>query len=493
MHRTSPFLVFVVFLSVSVFAGPQLLTNPGFEDGDLGQFGSVTITGWGTVGTNGSHHSEPGNVIDAKAVKIYNLDSIIRQDFTVTAGKDYLFTVKMLSPSSDPLASADGICNVRWYNGVPSGATLMSEFRIGSFVPGTDPVDTWKTFAGRLVAPTSAVYARIILKFDGGTSSGTLHFDDASVRQVNMAADLNDDNVINHGDFALLASDWQEPSSPYSLDGVDGIYIADLLVLGDNWLIEDPGTIGYALVWADEFNGTSLNMANWEYMIGDGCSYGICGWGNNELQYYRAENVSVSGGYMTIEARAESYGGKSYTSARIRTINRQDFLYGRLEARMQLPTGGGMWPAFWMMPTDNVYGGWAASGEIDIMESSNDTDYVGGTIHFGGAWPDHVNSGGTYSPGGVNFSDDFHVYTLEWEPDVMRWYVDGILFSTKTSAQWYTNAAPGNSRAPFDQYFHFLLNVAVGGNYTGCTSPGCITATLPQQMTVDWIRVYQIQ
>ena len=247
----------------------------------------------------------------------------------------------------------------------------------------------------------------------------------------------------------------------------------------------------WALVWSDEFDGTSLNPANWECMIGDGCSYGICGWGNDELQYYRSRNVWVQGGVLIIESRRENYGGKQFTSGRIRSANKQDFLYGRMEARIKVPTGGGMWPAFWMMPTDSVYGGWAASGEIDIMETCNETDYIGGTIHYGGPWPDNRWSSSSYEPAGMDFSDDFHVYSLEWEPDVMRWYVDGVLYSTKTSGQWYSTAAPGNDRAPFDQEFHFLLNVAVGGNYTGCTSPSCITADFPQQMLVDWVRVYQ--
>jgi len=246
----------------------------------------------------------------------------------------------------------------------------------------------------------------------------------------------------------------------------------------------------YQLVWSDDFNGTSLNMSNWSYQEGDGCP-SLCGWGNNELEYYRSQNITVSGGNLIITAKAENYAGRNYTSGKIISRNKQDFLYGKVEARMKVPTGGGMWPAFWMMPTDQVYGGWAASGEIDIMETANDTDYIGGTIFYGGGWPDHVSSGGTYSPGGVDFSDAFHVYTIEWEPDVMRWYVDGVLYSTKSSAQWYSDAAPGNPRAPFDQYFHIIINAAVGGNYTGCTNPGCITASLPQQFIVDWVRVYQ--
>jgi len=246
----------------------------------------------------------------------------------------------------------------------------------------------------------------------------------------------------------------------------------------------------YQLVWSDDFNGTSLNMSNWSYQEGDGCP-NLCGWGNNELQYYRSQNTTVSGGNLIITSKAENYGGRNYTSGKIISRYKQDFLYGKVEARMKVPTGGGMWPAFWMMPTDEVYGGWAASGEIDIMETCNSTNYIGGTIHYGGGWPDNVSSGGTYNPGGVNFSDAFHVYTIEWEPDTMRWYVDGVLYSTKTSSLWYSDAAPSNPRAPFDQDFYIIINSAVGGNYTGCTSSSCITASLPQQFLVDWVRVYQ--
>ena len=250
-----------------------------------------------------------------------------------------------------------------------------------------------------------------------------------------------------------------------------------------------PAHATWSLVWSDEFNGTSLDTGNWNTDIGTGCP-SLCGWGNNELQYYRAQNVSVTGGNLIITTLAQSYGGASYTSGKITTRNKQTFLYGRFEMRAKIPTGGGMWPAFWMLPQDDVYGGWAASGEIDIMESSNSTTSVGGTIHYGGSYPNNTYSGGSYSLGGANFADDFHVYAIEWEPDEMRWYVDGVLYSTKTSAQWYTDAAPGNPQAPFDQAFFLILNAAIGGNYTGCTSPGCITASLPQQFLVDYVRVY---
>ena len=251
-----------------------------------------------------------------------------------------------------------------------------------------------------------------------------------------------------------------------------------------------PSYATYSLVWSDEFNGTSLDANNWAADIGNGCP-DLCGWGNNELQYYRAENVTVADGNLVLTSLAQSFGGSSFTSGKVTSKGKQSFLYGRIEMRAQIPEGGGMWPAFWMMPQDDVYGGWAASGEIDIMESANDMTTVGGTLHFGGSWPDNTSTGGSYSLGGSSFADDFHIYTVEWEPDVMRWYVDGVLFSTKTSSQWYTDAAPGNPRAPFDQEFYIILNAAVGGNYTGCIEPGCITASLPQQYLIDYVRVYE--
>jgi len=251
-----------------------------------------------------------------------------------------------------------------------------------------------------------------------------------------------------------------------------------------------PVTADMSLVWSDEFDGTSLDTGNWTTDIGDGCP-SLCGWGNNELEYYRAENVTVSGGNLVLTARQESYGGQWFTSGKVHTRNKQSFLYGRIEMRAKIPTGGGMWPAFWMMPQDDAYGGWAASGEIDIMESVNSTTSIGGAIHYGGSYPDNTFSSGSYSAGGTNFADEFHVYAVEWDTTEIRWYVDDVLYSTKQSSQWYSDGAPGNPLAPFDQEFYIILNAAVGGNLTGCTNPGCITASLPQQFLIDYVRVYQ--
>lgn len=259
-----------------------------------------------------------------------------------------------------------------------------------------------------------------------------------------------------------------------------------LLALGGGTAGAQP----WELVWEDNFDGFELDTTKWEPMIGDGSNYGIPGWGNNEWQYYtaRTDNVRVVAGVLQITARRENFGGMQYTSARLRTLNKGDFLYGRIEARMIVPSATGIWPAFWMLPTGSPYGGWASSGEIDIMESTNAADRIHGTLHFGGSWPNNTSSGGSTTMGGTNFSAGYHEYAIEWEPDEIRWYIDDVLYLTRTSSTWFSSsgAAAGNLRAPFDTPFHLLLNVAVGGNWPG--SPNA--ADYPQTMTVDYVRVY---
>lgn len=245
----------------------------------------------------------------------------------------------------------------------------------------------------------------------------------------------------------------------------------------------------YELYWQDEFAGTQLDTESWSYMIGDGTFYGIPGWGNNELQYYtdREVNTVVSDGTLKIIARRENFGGEQYTSARIRTKDNIDFTYGKVEASLRLPSTPGIWPALWMLPTSSPYGGWAAGGEIDIMESVNYADRIYGTIHHGGQWPDNVSAGGTYAPG-TDFSQGFHTYTMEWDPDTIRWYVDGNLYRSLTRSAWYSLSAPENVRAPFDTEFHLLLNCAVGGNFPGNPTGASV---FPQTFEIDWIRVYR--
>lgn len=235
------------------------------------------------------------------------------------------------------------------------------------------------------------------------------------------------------------------------------------------------------LVWSDEFDGNSLNTTNWNYELGDGCSLNICGWGNGELQSYQQDNAIVSNGTLKIEARQESVGESAYTSARLTTKNKQDFTYGRMEARIKLPEGNGTWPAFWMLPTDEVYGGWPQSGEIDIMEYVGSApEKIFGTIHYGMPWPNNSFQGNEFILPDDGFYEDFHTFAIEWEDGTIRWFMDDILYSIKRPSNL------GGLFWPFDQDFHFLLNVAIGGTLGGAVD----NAIFPLQMEVDYVRVY---
>jgi beta-glucanase (GH16 family) len=240
----------------------------------------------------------------------------------------------------------------------------------------------------------------------------------------------------------------------------------------------------WELVWSDEFEGSALDETKWSYQYGTGASEGLSGWGNAEQQYYtdRPQNVFVQDGKLHIVARRESHGGMDYTSARIRSIHDGDWRYGRFEVRARLPKGRGLWPAIWMMPTDAVYGRWPASGEIDIMELvGHEPDVIHGTIHYG---PPHTYSGGTHRRSTGDYSDDFHTFAIEWEKGEIRWYVDDVHYHTERN--WFSQ---GHSfPAPFEQRFHLLLNVAVGGNWPGSPDESTV---FPQQMVIDYVRVYR--
>jgi beta-glucanase (GH16 family) len=246
-----------------------------------------------------------------------------------------------------------------------------------------------------------------------------------------------------------------------------------------------PSAQDWQLVWSDEFEAGILDTTRWEYMYGTGAQYGLQGWGNFERQYYtdREENIYVKDGKLHIRALKESYRTRNYTSARIRTKGMADFRYGKFEVRAKLPEGQGLWPAIWMLPTENIYGGWPASGEIDIMELvGHEPDVVHGTVHYGSSPGDHRSRGWYYTLSDGKFSDDFHVFTIEWVPGRISWFVNG---------NWYTMATERNLAPyhwPFDQKFHLLLNVAVGGTWPGDPDD---TTEFPQEMIVDWIRVYQ--
>lgn len=238
---------------------------------------------------------------------------------------------------------------------------------------------------------------------------------------------------------------------------------------------------GYTLAWSDEFNATSLNTSYWSFENGDGCP-GVCGWGNNELEWYQQDNLVFQDGKLIIEARKENVGGKNYTSSKILTRGKKTFKFGRIDFRAKLPIGQGIWPAFWMLPQDNVYGGWPKSGELDIMENiGHQPARTYGTLHFGPG-PGSTQLGRFYDLSSGTFNDGFHVFSIEWQQNSIKWLVDGNVYSS------YTNADFGTNNYPFNENFFLIMNLAVGGNWPG--SPNASTY-FPQWLIVDYVRVYQ--
>jgi beta-glucanase (GH16 family) len=278
-----------------------------------------------------------------------------------------------------------------------------------------------------------------------------------------------------------------------------------------------PQAIGQAggewkLVWADEFGGKEIDKTKWDFDLGNGffnyeANTWIAGWGNGELQYYtrEADNAFVKDGMLHIRAIKESLHGFGYTSAKLKTRKRDGSSlfakkYGKFEIHAKMPTGKGIWPALWMLPQDEKYGGWAASGEIDILEAKgHEPTKVLGTLHFGSGWPANAEASKTYMLPDKGTIADFHVYSLEWEPSQIRWAVDGHVYATQSF--WWSSskrdagkgAKPAGEQdlnawpAPFNQPFYLVMNVAVGGKFPG--NPDKTTA-FPAEMIVDYVRVY---
>lgn len=264
----------------------------------------------------------------------------------------------------------------------------------------------------------------------------------------------------------------------------------------------DPAIQGMNLIWQDEFNGTTLDTSKWNYEQGYYLNDdpNTWGWGNAELQHYTdsAQNVFVQDGKLNIRALNDPKSFPQdpnryaqYSSGKINTKNHFTLKYGRVDFRAKLPTGNGVWPALWMLPQDSPYGTWAASGEIDVMEARGRLPgSTSGAVHFGGTWPANQHISGEYHfPEGQNINNDYHVYSVVWEEDNIKWYVDGKFFFKVTNEQWYSLAAPNNPNAPFDQPFYLIMNLALGGNFDGGISPN--PSDIPATMQVDYVRVYK--
>ena len=244
----------------------------------------------------------------------------------------------------------------------------------------------------------------------------------------------------------------------------------------------------WSLVWSDEFSspdGSSPDTRKWTYDLGGK------GWGNQELESYtnRKANARIEKGNLVITAQKETYAGadgvtRDYTSARLKTQGLFAQTYGRIEARIKIPAGQGMWPAFWMLGEDISTIGWPKCGEIDIMENvGKEPGTVHGSLH--GPSTERPTSDLTFIfslPGGQSFADDFHLYAVEWDPEIVRFYVDSNLYASFHSSQW-----PAGGKWVFDHPFFIILNLAVGGGWPG--SPDSSTK-FPQSMLVDYVRVY---
>ena len=235
--------------------------------------------------------------------------------------------------------------------------------------------------------------------------------------------------------------------------------------------------------WSDEFDGNSVDSHKWDYDIGTGG----WGWGNGEMQYYRSQNASVKDGELHITAKREHYEDSDYTSARMVTRGKFSFKYGYIEAKIKLPLEQAMWPAFWLLPENNVYGGWPHSGEIDVMEARGRIfNQSSSALHFSTSEGDHTYRSNEVS--GHNISQ-YHLYACEWKETAIKFYIDGALHLTVRNDQWTTSGAPSSLNAPFDQNFHLILNLAVGGQFDNWVEPR--SEFTSADMLVDYVRVFQ--
>ena len=230
----------------------------------------------------------------------------------------------------------------------------------------------------------------------------------------------------------------------------------------------DTATPVYQLVWSDEFDSTAINTNVWNFETGGS------GWGNNEQEYYQPNNATIENGNLVITAKKETVGSNYYTSSRMTTQGKKEYTYGKIEARIKIPVGMGLWPAFWMLGSDINTVSWPACGETDIMEHINADSVIYGTIHWDNNG--HVQDGGNTnsSPSG------YHVYSVEWDQYKIKWSIDSVVY--------HTSDITVNSTEEFHLPFFILLNLAVGGNWPGQTIDDSL---MPAKMYVDYVRVYQ--
>ena len=449
-HRIGIRLLLAALLGLAGLTGhaTSLLLNPGFELG-------TSFGGWQTYGANTYDLTSATQAHSGtNYLKVYqaftgavNYDGIY-QDFIAGPGAAYNADGWFFTATNDAVAGQ----NAAWLEVTfrDANANVLALYRsalinTNALATHTFPKSAWTdlrvtnqydptTFqvtntVSKLIAPPGAIFLRYQIVFygDANYSGGAVFVDDLNLTQVS--------------------------GTPYG---------------------------NMNIVWSDEFSSNAINSSVWTYETGAG------GWGNNELEYYtsRTNNAYTSGGYLHIAAKKESYGGSSYTSARMKTQGLFSFKYGRLEWRAQLPQGVGFWPALWLLGTNIATISWPNCGEIDVVENNGSNPLVEqGSLHSG-----------SDETGYYNFIDgtsvtNFHTYTLDWTTNAFLYYVDGHLYETQTG--WGTSTT-NSYPFPFNQPFFILMNVAVGGSYLGNPGTNTINAgtTFPGEMVVDYVRLY---
>ena len=335
--------------------------------------------------------------------------------------------------------------------------------------PTADASATFSVVAGTTISPKNFTAATGTVTIAAGQNTGYI---DVAVKGDSLRqADLQFTVQFSVPKNCTLGT----ITAKGTIGTMDGTY----LTTNDAGYVTPATYAGYTLVWSDEFTGNTINTATWNFETGGN------GWGNHELENYsnRPQNSFQSNGKLIIEARSEQYNGNNYSSARMTTQGKKTFTYGRIDIRAKLPVNKGMWPALWMLGSNISTVNWPACGEIDIMELiGSNPSKVYGTGHYANNAGTHDSRGGNVSITAEDFSQNFHVFSIIWVKDSIKWLLDDKLYFTMDAT------TTGTTNYPFNKDFFFIFNVAVGGDWPG--SPDASTG-FPQRMFVDYVRVFQ--
>ena len=377
--------------------------------------------------------------------------------------------------TKDPVTPVDPptvvISSIAAFEGDAPATTFTFKVNLSRATDQTVTVD-FATADGTAGAPSDYIAKTGTVTFKPQTTEGVI--------EITVVGD-----TLKEADetFSVALSNAKNASIPTGSTGIGTATIRNddtyIFIPSDGYTTPETYT-GYSMAWQDEFSGTSLDLTSWGFDVGGG------GWGNNELQYYtnnRPENIYLDNGKLIIQAKKEAFSGREYTSSRIISKGKREFTFGRIDIRAKLPVAKGLWPALWMLGKKIDQTSWPACGEIDIMELvGTNPNKVHGTLHWGNNTATHQSFGTSYALTSGTYADKFHVFTLVWEADKMEIFMDDISYYK------FDKSRIGAYPYPFNESFFLIFNVAVGGDWPG--SPDA-TTTFPQQMVVDYVRVFK--